>query len=106
VWAVGVVVVGLEEDCGPARGAARRRSDPPVRPEIAGDRGRACRSPRRVAASAGRGPRGLPGGARPPACRALLRRLRDAGTPPTVALVACRRKLLTIATAILCDGLP
>jgi len=44
--------------------------------------------------------------ARPPACRALLRRLRDAGTPPTVALVACRRKLLTIATAILCDGLP
>lgn len=41
-----------------------------------------------------------------PAIRALYRRLREAGKPPKVALVACMRKLLTIANAILRDGVP
>lgn len=41
-----------------------------------------------------------------PAIRALYRRLREGGKPPKVALVACMRKLLTIANAILRDGVP
>jgi transposase len=41
-----------------------------------------------------------------PAIRALYRRLREAGKPPKVALVACMRKLLTIANAVLRDGVP
>jgi transposase len=39
-----------------------------------------------------------------PAIRALYRRLREAGKPPKVALVACMRKLLVILNAILRDG--
>jgi transposase len=41
-----------------------------------------------------------------PAIRALYTRLCDAGKPAKVALVACMRKLLTIANAILRDGIP
>ena len=41
-----------------------------------------------------------------PAIRALYTRLREAGKPAKVALVACMRKLLTIANAILRDGVP
>ncbi len=42
-----------------------------------------------------------------PVIRALYRRLHDqAGKPAKVALVACMRKLLTIANAILREGLP
>jgi transposase len=41
-----------------------------------------------------------------PALRTLYARLREAGKPPKVALVACMRKLLTIANAILRDGVP
>jgi transposase len=41
-----------------------------------------------------------------PTIGALYRRLRAAGKPPKVALVACMRKLLTIANAILRDGVP
>jgi transposase len=41
-----------------------------------------------------------------PVIRARSQRLRDAGKPVKVALVACMRKLLTIANAILRDGVP
>lgn len=41
-----------------------------------------------------------------PVIRALYVRLRAAGKPPKVALVACMRKLLTIANAMLRDGTP
>lgn len=41
-----------------------------------------------------------------PAIRALYTRLREAGKPAKVALVACMRKLLTIANAILRDATP
>ena len=41
-----------------------------------------------------------------PAIAAVYTRLRDAGKPPKVALVACMRKLLIIANAILRDGVP
>ena len=41
-----------------------------------------------------------------PAIRALYRRLRETGKPVKVALVACMRKLLTIANAIVRDGVP
>jgi transposase len=41
-----------------------------------------------------------------PAIAAFYRRLREAGKPPKVALVACMRKLLLIANAILRDGVP
>jgi transposase len=41
-----------------------------------------------------------------PTIRALYTRLRAAGKPAKVALVACMRKLLTIANAILRDGIP
>jgi transposase len=41
-----------------------------------------------------------------PALRAFYARLRETGKPPKVALVACMRKLLTIANAILRDGVP
>jgi transposase len=41
-----------------------------------------------------------------PAIRALSTRLRAAGKPAKVALVACMRKLVTIANAILRDGIP
>ena len=41
-----------------------------------------------------------------PAIRALYTRLRAAGKPPKVALVAAMRKLLTVANAILRDGHP
>lgn len=41
-----------------------------------------------------------------PAIRPYYRRLRDQGKPVKVALVACMRKLLTIANAILRDGVP
>jgi transposase len=41
-----------------------------------------------------------------PAIRALYTRLRNAGKPPKVALVAAMRKLLTVANAILRDGRP
>ena len=41
-----------------------------------------------------------------PAIRALHDRLRRAGNPPKVAFVACMRKLLTIANAVLRDGTP
>jgi len=42
-----------------------------------------------------------------PIIRALYRRLHEqAGKPAKVALVACMRKLLTMANAILRDGLP
>jgi transposase len=41
-----------------------------------------------------------------PAIRALYTRLREAGKPAKVALVACMRKLVTIANAILRDGVP
>ncbi len=41
-----------------------------------------------------------------PAIRALYTRLREAGKPAKVALVACMRKLLTIANAILRDAVP
>ena len=42
-----------------------------------------------------------------PVIRALYRRLHEqAGKPAKVALVACMRKLLTIANALLRDGLP
>jgi transposase len=41
-----------------------------------------------------------------PAIRPLYRRLCDQGKPAKVALVACMRKLLTIANAILRDRLP
>jgi transposase len=43
---------------------------------------------------------------RNPAIAALYRRLRAAGKPAKVALVACMRKLLTIANAVLRDGVP
>jgi transposase len=41
-----------------------------------------------------------------PTIRALYTRLRAAGKPAKVALVACMRKLLTIANAVLRDGVP
>ncbi|HET6344948.1 MAG TPA: IS110 family transposase [Myxococcota bacterium] len=41
-----------------------------------------------------------------PAIRPLYQRLRAAGKPVKVALVACMRKLLTMANAILRDGVP
>jgi transposase len=41
-----------------------------------------------------------------PVIRPSYRRLRDQGKPVKVALVACMRKLLTIANAILRDGVP
>jgi transposase len=41
-----------------------------------------------------------------PTSRALSTRLREGGKPAKVALVACMRKLLTIANAILRDGVP
>jgi transposase len=41
-----------------------------------------------------------------PAIRALHDRLRRAGKPVKVVFVACMRKLLTIANAILRDGTP
>ena len=41
-----------------------------------------------------------------PVLRPYYRRLRDQGKPVKVALVACMRKLLTIANAILRDGIP
>ena len=41
-----------------------------------------------------------------PVIRAFYRKLRDAGKPAKVALVACMRKLLTIANAILRDAQP
>jgi transposase len=42
-----------------------------------------------------------------PAIRALYRRLHEqAGKPKKVAMVACMRKLLTIANALLRDGMP
>lgn len=41
-----------------------------------------------------------------PLIRPLYQRLRGQGKPPKVALVACMRKLLTIANAILRDGVP
>jgi transposase len=41
-----------------------------------------------------------------PIIRALYTRLREAGKPPKVALVACMRKLVIIANAILRDGVP
>ena len=41
-----------------------------------------------------------------PAITALYTRLREAGKPAKVALVACMRKLLTIANAILRDAVP
>jgi transposase len=41
-----------------------------------------------------------------PAIRVLYTRLREAGKPPKVALVAAMRKLLTVANAILRDGRP
>jgi transposase len=41
-----------------------------------------------------------------PVIRALYQRLRAAGQPVKVALLACRRKLCTIANAILRDGVP
>jgi transposase len=41
-----------------------------------------------------------------PEIRAFYRRLRDAGKPPKVALVACMRKLLTIMNAMLKHGTP
>jgi transposase len=41
-----------------------------------------------------------------PTIRVLYTRLREAGKPAKVALVACMRKLLTIANAILRDGIP
>ena len=41
-----------------------------------------------------------------PAIRPLYQRLRDQGKPVKVALVACMRKLLTIANAILRDSVP
>jgi transposase len=41
-----------------------------------------------------------------PTIRALYTRLRAAGKPAKVALVACMRKLLTIANAMLRDGVP
>jgi transposase len=41
-----------------------------------------------------------------PTIRALYTRLREAGKPAKVALVACMRKLVTIANAILRDGMP
>lgn len=41
-----------------------------------------------------------------PAITPLYDRLRDQGKPVQVALVACMRKLLTIANAILRDGVP
>lgn len=41
-----------------------------------------------------------------PAVRACYERLRAAGKPAKVALVACMRKLLTILNAVLRDGLP
>ncbi len=41
-----------------------------------------------------------------PIIRALYTRLREAGKPPKVALVACMRKLVIIANAILRDGIP
>jgi transposase len=39
-----------------------------------------------------------------PQIRAFYRRLRDAGKPPKVAIVACLHKLLTILNAIVRDG--
>jgi transposase len=41
-----------------------------------------------------------------PAIRALYQRLRAAGKPTKVALVACMRKLLLIANALLREGIP
>jgi transposase len=41
-----------------------------------------------------------------PVIRPYYRRLRDQGKPAKVALVACMRKLLTMANAILRDGVP
>jgi transposase len=41
-----------------------------------------------------------------PTSRALSTRLRAAGKPAKVALVACLRKLLTIANAMLRDATP
>lgn len=41
-----------------------------------------------------------------PAIAAVYTRLRHGGKPPKVALVACMRKLLTIANAILRDAVP
>ena len=41
-----------------------------------------------------------------PVIQPLYQRLRAAGKPAKVALVACMRKLLTIANAILRDGVP
>lgn len=41
-----------------------------------------------------------------PAIRACYERLRAAGKPAKVALVACMRKLLTILNAVLRDGVP
>jgi transposase len=41
-----------------------------------------------------------------PAIKAFHRRLRDAGKPPKVALVACMRKLLTMLNAMVRDGRP
>jgi transposase len=41
-----------------------------------------------------------------PVIRPYYRRLRDQGKPVKVALVACMRKLLTMANAILRDGVP
>ena len=44
---------------------------------------------------------------RNPVIRALYRRLHaQAGKPKKVAIVACMRKLLTIANAVLRDGVP
>jgi transposase len=41
-----------------------------------------------------------------PLIRPYYRRLRDQGKPVKVAIVACMRKLLTIANAVLRDGVP
>jgi transposase len=39
-----------------------------------------------------------------PTIKPFYARLREAGNPPKVAMVACMRKLLTIANAVLRDG--
>ena len=41
-----------------------------------------------------------------PILKALYSRLRAAGKPPKVALVACMRKLIIILNAIIRDGRP
>jgi transposase len=43
---------------------------------------------------------------RHPACKPFYTQLKQRGKPTKVALVACMRKLLTIANAILRDGVP